>query len=320
MMEGLFPWLLNVWKYWQANLEAERFSKATLLVAPDGLGVEKLIKRFSQVLMCSNYLSEFCGFCRSCQLISSGNHPDFHLVSPVAKGKVITVEQIRACSNFAYASSHLSSLRLVVVKPAELMTESAANALLKTLEKSSLSCIFLLVASSRNLLLPTLVSRCQKWSLSLPEDAVIFTWLKEQTRKYIPDCAICLNSNAPLNTLSFIEGDGWKNYLLIEGKLLEVIKHDTGTFLELSTLLSRESDKYLSWLWYLFSDAQKIHFGLSYTIPGALELSTLLSYEQLYLQFCKLTLLKEQLRLHSTLNSELLIIDWLIDLSSDISQ
>lgn len=318
-MSQLYPWLAPLWQQWQTQLEQQRFSNATLLIAKAGLGVDQLINRFSQAVMCSNYAAEPCGFCHSCQLMASNNHPDFHRVVPEKEGKAITVDQIRQCNRVAQESSQLAGYRLIVVEPAEAMNESAANALLKTLETPSEKCLFLLVATTASQLLPTITSRCQQWHAGEPDAAALTHWLSEQTEREVQPYTAHLNGNSPLKTLRFIEGKEQSRYQAMEQQLLAVTRQQ-GDVVKLAKDLATEAEQSLSWLWYLLTDAQKCHFGLTgpNMIPGAQAMAQQVSYNLLYTQSEALRELIEQLTAHSGLNRELLILDWLIKFNGEV--
>lgn len=311
-MTTLYPWLSELWQEWQASLQNGRFSNAAMLTAKPGLGAELIVVHFSRAVMCSNYDHEACGFCHSCQLMQSGSHPDYHIVQPEKEGKAISVDQIRQCNRQAQESSQLGGLRLFVIEPADSMNESAANALLKTLEEPSGSCMFLLVTHRSNGLLPTITSRCQQWQVTPPNSEMVTQWISEQTSRSVPEYAAHLNSNAPLNTLQFVEQDKEQEYLKVEQSLIQVVEL-SGDSLSLAKALASNPHETLLWLWYLLTDAQKVHFSVSmpFFVPGAKRLSELVSYDILYQQTKALSALIDQLRQHSGLNSELLILDWL---------
>jgi DNA polymerase-3 subunit delta' len=318
-MNDLYPWLTDLWQEWHANLHADRFPNASVVVASQGMGVEQLVEKFSRAVMCQNYPAESCGFCHSCQLMESNNHPDYHVIRPEKEGKTITVEQIRQCNRLAQESSQLSGSRLFVIHPAEAMNESAANALLKTLEEPSSSCLFLLVTHRAHGLLPTITSRCQQWHLATPDSQAVAAWLNEQSAAKVPAYAAHINGNAPLATLEFVEQKKVSRYVELESQLIALCQQQADV-VKLAKELASDASESLNWMWYLLSDAQKVHYGLqtaSFT-PGASQIADLVDYQRLYSQTQELLKLIEQLRLHSGLNAELLILDWLFKFNGDI--
>ncbi|MGF1741670.1 DNA polymerase III subunit delta' [Vibrio profundum] len=311
-MSNLYPWLVDTWQHWQASLRNDRFANVTLLSAQEGLGAEELVKELSSALMCINYDDQACGFCHSCDLMASGNHPDFHVIAPEKQGKSITVDKIRRCNQLAQESSQLSRRRLIVIESAQQMNESASNALLKTLESASPDCFFLLAANEVNKILPTILSRSQQWRISTPLPSESAAWLLEQAEKSCPLYAMHINGGAPLKALQFVQQGGVAEYQQVEHGFLAYI-NSQGMWQALAKQLAAQ-EMSLTWLWYLLSDAQKVHFGLNEThfTPSCQALSGSVSYDALYAMTKSLGALMQELSSHAGLNSELLIADWLI--------
>ena len=111
--------------------------------------------------------------------ITNNNHPDFLIIKPSALSEtkrskisdlekttksgseVIKIAQIRNIKTFLGQKSITSGKKIVLIINAHLLNEAASNCLLKTLEEPS-NGIFILVTSKLNLLLDTIISRCQK--------------------------------------------------------------------------------------------------------------------------------------------------------------
>ncbi|MEZ9231998.1 DNA polymerase III subunit delta' [Vibrio amylolyticus] len=318
-MAELYPWLESTWRFWQRNLANDTFTNSTLLNTRDGLGTERLVQAFSKALMCSNDKSEACGFCHSCSLMQSSNHPDVHIISPEKQGKSISVEQIRQCNKLAQESSQLSGYRLFVIEPAEAMNESAANALLKTLESPAEQCVFLLVTQRRELLLPTIVSRCQQWDISAPSSVEASEWVSQRVNQPVSHYIAQLNDNAPLKLQAFIDEGKLSVYKQVETSMVSFVRGDEN-FIGLASTLSDNPDEKLQWLWFLLCGAQKAHFDITEDSisPAAKQLVEHMSYDLLYKQSNKLTSLITQLRTFPGLNAELLISDWLIKFNEEI--
>lgn len=321
MAATLYPWLLQPWQQWQQRLQSNSFAHATLIHAQRGLGTEALVTQFANTLMCTGSDTEPCGFCHGCDLMQSGNHPDYHQVRPEKEGKAITVDQIRQCNRVALESSQLNGFRLIVIEPAESMNESAANALLKTLEEPPEKCVFVLVTHQLNQLLPTIVSRCQLINIAVPSAHQASEWVATQLNTSIPEYAAHLHDNAPLLTLKFVESDGVKQLNALERAFISSVSGDVTGALQCAQLVAEEPSVRLNWLWYLMSDAQKVHFGIATqdALPGAKELARLLSYNTLYQHSQALIELKERLRAFSGLNAELLVTQWLFNINNEDS-
>jgi DNA polymerase III delta' subunit len=133
---------------------------AYLFVGPDGVGKAFVARAFAGLILCPQK-GEHQEACRSCRRIRSGNHPDLVLVEPEGRTS-LGVDQARAMISQASLVPVESERRVFLVEEAEMMTEQAANALLKTLEEPNPSTVFLLVAESEDDFPPTVASRCRR--------------------------------------------------------------------------------------------------------------------------------------------------------------
>ena len=130
----------------------------------------------------------FCGSCKSCRKIESGNHPDIIYVEP--SGPVIKIEQIRALSYTLAMKPFEARLRVAILSNAQDMTPAAGNALLKLLEEPPDRTILILTARQRSELLPTIVSRCQHIRFNPISREALETMLIEKQGTSCDDAAI----------------------------------------------------------------------------------------------------------------------------------
>jgi len=204
MGNSIYPWQQTAWS--QLQQLRERLPHAILFHGAAGTGKADFIEAFAQALLCENGLPDghACGTCVSCGWFSQHNHPDYRRVRPEAledeapegeegadsdgkktkstktPSKEIKIEQIRNLADFMNISTHRQGLRVVVLYPAEALNTPASNALLKTLEEPPPGTVFLLSSNSLDRLLPTILSRCRKFALPMPDHAQAAAWLKAQ--------------------------------------------------------------------------------------------------------------------------------------------
>nr|WP_229416324.1 DNA polymerase III subunit delta' [Massilia sp. PDC64] len=200
----MYPWQEDAWTRLQAM--RVRLPHAILFHGPAGIGKADFIEAFAQALLCENVRPDghACGACASCGWFVQGNHPDYRRVrpeameddAPAAEGdeapaeekkaksktasKEIKIEQVRALADFMNISTHRQGLRVVVLYPAEALNMPASNALLKTLEEPPPGTVFLLASNGLDRLLPTILSRCRKFALPMPDHAQALAWLEAQ--------------------------------------------------------------------------------------------------------------------------------------------
>lgn len=152
----------------QAMLEravlTEQVSHAYLLTGPERIGKTTLALAFARLLQCTGRdtrAPDSCGTCPSCRKIEHANHPDVTLVEPPEGKHWLSIELIRDLQRAASLAPYEGRWRIFVVPRAERMRAEAVNALLKTLEEPPPNVVLVLTSSEPELLLPTVISRCQ---------------------------------------------------------------------------------------------------------------------------------------------------------------
>lgn len=136
-------------------------SQAPLISTNDQATVEQLANRLPQSLMIiAEPGLDGAGVARH---LAHYHRSDVLTVSPLPQKNIISTEQIRDLT--AILRTYSSVRRVVIINPANIMTESAQNALLKTLEEPNPNTHFLLIAETSTDLLPTIQSRCQQLTL-----------------------------------------------------------------------------------------------------------------------------------------------------------
>src|SRR5690606_25289779 len=192
----IYPWQKDTWNH-LASMR-DRLPHAVLLHGRQGIGKRDLAIAWSQSLLCERPQPDghACGACASCNWFLQHNHPDYRLLTPEqdaageeeastaarsSKKSQISVAQIRALSDFLELTSHRDGgRRMVLINPAEALNAASANALLKVLEEPPPGVAFILVASQPQKLLPTIISRCRKIGMTMPERSIALQWLQQQ--------------------------------------------------------------------------------------------------------------------------------------------
>jgi DNA polymerase-3 subunit delta' len=152
------------------HIASHQVRHAYLFTGPDSIGKRTLAVRFAQALNCRNAAQAglVCGECRACRLIQEGTFPDAHIIEAQEGATVIKVEQIRDLQRELALTPYEAKWRIAILLQFHEAHESAANALLKTLEEPSPHVVILLTARSAESLLPTIVSRCELFNLRAP--------------------------------------------------------------------------------------------------------------------------------------------------------
>jgi DNA polymerase III subunit delta' len=161
------------------SIVKQRLAPAYLFHGADGIGKSLAARCFIELIFTAEVDESERGLIR--QKLRQENHPDVLWVAPTYshQGKLLStaeataagikrkappqlrIEQIREIGRFLARPPLLSARSVVVIEQAQTMAEGAANALLKTLEEPG-KATMILIASSGESLLPTIVSRCQQ--------------------------------------------------------------------------------------------------------------------------------------------------------------
>ncbi|MCZ6662968.1 MAG: hypothetical protein O6951_08600 [Actinobacteria bacterium] len=152
--------------------EAPRPAQAYLFTGVDSVGKSTVALDFAALLLCPTGGAHEED-CRSCRLAGDQRHPDLIVVEPEGATS-LGVDQARAVVSRASLRPVEAARTVFLFPEAGVMTDQAANALLKTLEEPSGSVVFLLAAESEDDFPPTVASRCRTVHLGrVPVDQIV---------------------------------------------------------------------------------------------------------------------------------------------------
>ena len=179
----LLPWHVEQWRGIANAFNQQRLHHALLLQGPGGVGKSLFAQRAAAALLCESVIEAEqrpCGTCRSCILVCAGNHPDRLELAPKEESSAIDVEQVRTRISELSLTPHYAGRRVIVVNPADGLTHSSANTMLKTLEEPPGGVVFLLLSARPALLPATIRSRCSGIRFQAPTQEQGALWLHEQ--------------------------------------------------------------------------------------------------------------------------------------------
>lgn len=196
------PWFEPALARLRTAQAAGRLPQSLLLQAQAGVGGLAMARRIALLLLCEEEGAGGCGRCRGCTRVAQGQHPDLHEVLPEEGASMLKVEQVRAALAELEVTSYEGRGSVLVFDPAETMTVSAANALLKTLEEPRAGAMLILVTARPSLLPATVRSRCLRLSLRAPDREQALAWLRARDAKLPWEAALDVLGNAPYAALS----------------------------------------------------------------------------------------------------------------------
>ncbi|MGB0986470.1 MAG: hypothetical protein ACPGVL_04555 [Pseudoalteromonas spongiae] len=172
-------WLQHNYQQLQQLGATGQLHHGLLLLGKEGVGSFDLAYQLTLDLLCMSNGTQACGVCKACTLNKSQTNPDFMLVS--AEKDSISVEQVRAISDFFVSTASFQGNKVVIVKDAHALTLSASNALLKTLEEPNANRYLVLLSDPNTPLPATILSRCFKITLTVDAN---------QAKQFISDLGI----------------------------------------------------------------------------------------------------------------------------------
>lgn len=142
-----------------------RLAHAYLFTGPRGVGKKLFATELAKALLCdrasASAVLDACDRCPSCIQSDAGTHPDFICAGRPEDALEFPIDAMRAvCQRFSLKSARGRG-KVVVIDDADDLNEESANCFLKTLEEPPPRSVLILVGTSPDRQLPTILSRCQ---------------------------------------------------------------------------------------------------------------------------------------------------------------
>ena len=141
----------------QAALSSHKLSHADLFVGATSVERAQLAQALAQSLVCPQVGDTTC---HECLRVAHRSHPDVHWYAPAGVAGYLVSQVHDLIADVAMAPVRAAN-KLYIVQDADMLFDSSANALLKTIEEPPATTVFVLLARSLQSVLPTIVSRCQ---------------------------------------------------------------------------------------------------------------------------------------------------------------
>ena len=162
-------------------IAAGRIANAYLFIGPRGIGKTTLSRIFAKALNCLQPNGvEPCGKCSNCLEIAAGNSLDVTELDAASHNKVENVKPIIEAVQFKPSAS---KYRIFIIDECHMLSNAAWNALLKTLEEPPEYARFIFATTEGDKVLPTIVSRCQRFDLRRIQTNDIVSRLKHVCSK-----------------------------------------------------------------------------------------------------------------------------------------
>lgn len=164
------------------SIQSSRIANAYLLSGPRGVGKTSTARIIAKALNCINGPTATpCNVCENCIAITQGNHTD---VLEVDGASNTSINDIRVIQEEIMYPPVNSKYKVYIIDEVHMLSKSAFNALLKTIEEPPKGVVFIFATTEINKVIPTIRSRCQLFNLRLIPTEVIYNSLKRVLQNY----------------------------------------------------------------------------------------------------------------------------------------
>ena len=251
----------TIWENLVTAYQREKLSHALLFSGPKGTAKEPLV--FELIRLVGEIAV-------SDEVLKKGYHPDVLVVRPVVekkkekiRQKKISVEQLKPVMEKVGLYPYQAKKKIVLVLEAQEMSVGAANSMLKLIEEPLSDTMIMLVADNEEMLLPTILSRCQKIRVGLLSDEK----LKELADSYVESQGLNRQGVSLEDAVNYAHGrleDSWKllkdEDFLAERKTMvdafrDALRGDLSIGFSLAEKIASDDVKIKEhldeWIWYL---------------------------------------------------------------------
>jgi DNA polymerase-3 subunit delta' len=201
-----------------------RLAHAYLFTGPPGIGKRLFAGELAKALLCEKTPAplQACEACTSCTLFAAGNHPDFFAVARPEDSNELPIDTMRElCRGFSLKPA-LGHGKIAVLDDADDLNDEAANCFLKTLEEPPPRSVFILIGTTSERQLSTIVSRCQVVRFAPLAETMVPDILRQQgvTDPVLLSRLVRLAHGSPGQAMALAEPELWDfRKKLVEGLL-----------------------------------------------------------------------------------------------------
>lgn len=202
----------------QNAIKENRIAHAYLFAGPRGTGKTTIAKIFAKAINCTGE-NPPCNECSNCKEITLGDHPDVIEIDAASNNGVNEVREL--IDKVKYAPIN-AKYKVYIIDEVHMMTPEAFNALLKTLEEPPAHIVFILATTEPHKILPTIISRCQRFDFQRVDENDIIHRLK-----YVLDEEKVDYEEEALSIISKLADGGMRDALSILEQCLAYDRHLT---------------------------------------------------------------------------------------------
>ncbi|MCK5843512.1 MAG: DNA polymerase III subunit gamma/tau, partial [Victivallales bacterium] len=219
----------QITKTLQSELLQSKLAHAYLFVGSRGIGKTTIARIFAKAMNCERApIAEPCCECDSCKSIAAGNCIDLIEIDGASNNSVDNIRNI--CEEVLYAPIN-ARYKVYIIDEVHMLSASAWNALLKTIEEPPAHAKFMFATTEAHKVLPTVVSRCQRFDLR----RITFTSISDQLKKIAAAEGISI-SDAAIEVIARAADGGMRDAQSLLDQMIAFSSSDQGEITEEQTL------------------------------------------------------------------------------------
>lgn len=160
-------------------IAGKKFPHAIVLQGEKGTGKRSFAKILAQALVCRSNKGLPCGTCPSCIRSLAGSHPDIKIEEGSGVSRSLSVESVKNIIADSFRKPDEADCKVYLIFIENKISEVAQNKLLKVIEEPPGKAVFIFTCVSAEILLPTIRSRVQTFTMTAPTVNESAIWFSE---------------------------------------------------------------------------------------------------------------------------------------------
>lgn len=227
-------------KFFETVIKSGQLSHAYLFTGQEMIGKRTFTLELANKILLGGPTAKYL-------VVEPLNNPDILFINSASSesGQTIAIEGVRKIKNFVSLSPYAAGpYKFIIIDDAHLMTVEAQNALLKVLEEPNQSSILILITAYPELLLPTILSRCQEERFTPHPQAVIEIFLADSKLSKAKTDFLIDFANGRLGLIkNIVENKSFDEVKSSVEELMGLIKTDLNERLTVAQKLTDEKNK-----------------------------------------------------------------------------
>lgn len=229
-------------------IKTNQIAQAFLFCGPRGVGKTTCARIFAKALNCENLTDDFepCNECNSCRSFNESSSFNVYELDAASNN---SVEDIRSLVEQVRINPQGAKYKVYIIDEIHMLSSSAFNAFLKTLEEPPSYVKFILATTEKHKILPTILSRCQVYDFKRITDNDIIKHLK-----FVAQSESILAEEDALRIIATKSDGALRDALSIFDQLVNFSGNNLTYKSTIQSLNVLDVDNYFSMTDYLFSE------------------------------------------------------------------